>query len=80
MLSHNRIAQRTFGATCGCNVPPGKVFTAKEHNEHDIYKAIETLMAEYPGIKRWAFKMNHEPGGRGIAYFGYSDLTQILKR
>lgn len=73
-LAHNRVNQLKFIQAAGCSHLPGsfnlKIVRYGFIRESAIYQGLVDLIRGNPNIKRWAFKMNGEPNGRGIAYIG----------
>ncbi|XP_066491304.1 IQ domain-containing protein H isoform X2 [Tiliqua scincoides] len=57
-------SKRVFAAAC-VPVPPGQydIYSRKQ-----MLEVLSQLIIDYPEVKRWVFKLDHDYGGNGTAY------------
>ncbi|KAJ6624272.1 hypothetical protein lerEdw1_014830 [Lerista edwardsae] len=65
-------SKRVFAAAC-VPVPPGQydIYSRKQ-----MLEVLSQLIIDYPEVKRWVFKLDHDYGGNGTAY---CDIIAHLK-
>lgn len=65
-LANKKSYQKHVFLECDLPVAP---WQEEFENEQDVFNKLTVLIAKFPQVKTWLFKIDHEFGGRGIAKF-----------
>ncbi|KAI9327371.1 hypothetical protein BDR26DRAFT_1012734 [Obelidium mucronatum] len=72
-FAFNQVVQTEFISRCELAMPPGESKQCEDIN--DLTGMVLNLLIDNESIKRWMFKINHQPEQTGIMYWDANEIS-----